>query len=74
MGMSLPESTGVENPDTSVTARPTVESKKSNPWRFPIRLLISFLEALGRSSEELYVYLPLALEPTLGSTERFQTS
>jgi hypothetical protein len=32
-------------------------------WNFSLRLIISFVEALGRSSEEFYVYLPLAHQP-----------
>jgi len=74
IGMPQAEPTVEESPDTSVKARPTVAPRKTNPWHLPIRLLISFVEALGRSSEEFYVYLPLALEPTLGSTEEIQPS
>jgi hypothetical protein len=51
-----------EGPSIFVKARPTA-SKESKPWHFPLKLLISFVEALGRSSEDFYVYLPLALEP-----------
>lgn len=36
--------------------------KKNNPWHFPLKLLVSFIEAMGRGSEEFYVYLPLADE------------
>ena len=41
----------------------TAAAKKSEPWHFTLKLLILFLEALGRSSEEFYVYVPLAIDP-----------
>jgi len=43
--------------------RRTAAAKKSTPWHFTLKLLILFLEALGRSSEEFYVYVPLAIDP-----------
>jgi hypothetical protein len=48
----------------SVEARSTTTTPKENKaWHFPLKLVIAFVEALGRGSEEFYVYLPLALEP-----------
>jgi hypothetical protein len=41
---------------------PAQTTKKNNPWHLPFKLLISFIEAMGRSSEDFYVYLPLADE------------
>jgi hypothetical protein len=53
-----------ESPSTSVETGPTTTTRKeSRPWHFALGLLISFVEALGRSSEEFYVYLPPAVEP-----------
>ena len=49
--------------NTSVKSRPTISSKHRKLWDFPLKLIISFIEALGRSSEEFYVYLPLADDP-----------
>ena len=47
-----------------VKAEPTsVKVKESKPWDLPIRFFISFIEALGRCSEDFYVYLPLADRP-----------
>jgi hypothetical protein len=55
---------------TSVkTGLTTTTLRDSKPWDFPVKLLISFLEGLGRSSEELfYVYLPLSDEPRVRET------
>jgi len=39
---------------------PAQTTKKDNAWLLPFKLLISFIEAIGRSSEDFYVYLPLA--------------
>lgn len=63
--MTQAESATVENsPSTSVKTRTaTITPKKRKPWHFPLKLIISFVEALGRSSEDFYVYLPLAVEP-----------
>ena len=45
-----------------------ISSKKSKLWDYPLRLIVSFVEALGRGSEEFYVYLPLADAPSDYST------
>jgi len=49
-------------PETAAAAR----VQESKPWDLPLRLLNGFIEAMGRSSEEFYVYLPLADEPPNG--------
>lgn len=44
--------------------------EETKPWNLPLRLFNGFIEALGRSSEEFYVYLPLADEPPNGFRSR----
>jgi hypothetical protein len=52
--------------ETSVNISPSLKSTITAPsgskvWHFLLRCVISFLEALGRSSEEYYVQLPYAV-------------
>jgi hypothetical protein len=63
--MTQAELATVENSlSTSSKTQPTtIAVKEGKPWNFPLKLLILFIEALGRSSEDYYVYLPLAGEP-----------
>jgi hypothetical protein len=61
--MAQAESAAENNRSTSSKTQPTTTLKESKPWDFPLKLLISFVEALGRSSEDYYVYLPHAGEP-----------
>jgi hypothetical protein len=61
--MTQAELATVENGlSTSSKTQPTTPTE-NKPWDFPLKLLILFIEALGRSSEDYYVYLPLAGEP-----------
>jgi hypothetical protein len=62
--MAQAESAVENSVSTSSKTQPTTTTlKESKPWDFPLKLLISFVEALGRSSEDYYVYLPHASEP-----------
>jgi len=64
VGMAQAESAVENNRSTSSKTQPTTTTlKKSKPWDFPLKLLIWFIEAAGRSSEDFYVYLPRASEP-----------
>jgi len=57
------ESTAIEDrPDISVNVTP-ITPRSGKPWDRPLRLIIAFVESLGRSSEEFYVYLPHAHQP-----------
>ena len=62
--------TAENNPPASVQVRPMATSHKKNVlWHFSLRLLIAFIEALGKSSEDFYVYLPLAVHHTPSQLE-----
>jgi len=62
--MAQPESAVENNVSTFSETQPkTTTLKESKPWGFPLKLLIWFVEALGRNSEDYYVYLPHAGEP-----------
>jgi len=63
IGMADVKSATIEGgPNIPMNIPPTAP-RKGKPWDFPLRMIISFVEALGRSSEEFYVYLPLAHRP-----------
>jgi len=55
--------------NTSVESGPTNDSK---PWDLPLRFFSLFIEALGRCSEEYYVYLPVADEPKNHDTSNYR--
>jgi hypothetical protein len=58
------EDLGTGESDTSIKAKADASRISGRkPWDLPVRFLVSFVEALGRSSEYYYMYLPLADEP-----------
>ncbi|HXZ89442.1 MAG TPA: hypothetical protein VEG61_00140 [Candidatus Dormibacteraeota bacterium] len=56
--MTPPAGAKSENPSNDSVTTVGTTASQGRLWRFTLRLIISYLEALGRSSEEFYVYLP----------------
>jgi len=50
------ESARIEDGISAKTGPIVTTPKQNRAWHFPIKLLVSFVEAVGRSSEEFHVY------------------